>query len=208
MLVDYVQRELADGSRTVSKPNTGWWWCSYWAAWPFETLLLPKQNACPAHYRFKRDERATLALVGVEKLTSRYDNPFPVFLPLLNGAGNLARRLTVKKTHTGSCTRTYPPLLRLRPSVNLWSAMKCWRKPSVILTAEQRLNACARSATSISRIRSIKNESEKRKTRAVCWKFRLPCHPRLQAPCRVNLTKHTDYNDGFVPALALSITRP
>ncbi|XPE58603.1 hypothetical protein ACNKHQ_03190 [Shigella flexneri] len=49
MLVDYVNRELADGSRTVVKPITGWG-VPYWAAWPFETLLLPKRTCCG--YRF------------------------------------------------------------------------------------------------------------------------------------------------------------
>ena len=44
MLLDYVQRELADGSRTVV--DTEHWLAvvPYWAAWPFETLLLPKAH--------------------------------------------------------------------------------------------------------------------------------------------------------------------
>lgn len=42
LLLDYAQRELAAGERIVV--NTEHWLAvvPYWAAWPFETLLLPK----------------------------------------------------------------------------------------------------------------------------------------------------------------------
>ncbi len=43
MLVDYVQRELADGSRTVVETEHWLAVVPYWAA-PFETLLLPKAH--------------------------------------------------------------------------------------------------------------------------------------------------------------------
>ncbi|XNM51939.1 galactose-1-phosphate uridylyltransferase [Escherichia coli] len=44
MLVDYVQRELADDSRTVVETEHWLAVVPYWAAWPFETLLLPKAH--------------------------------------------------------------------------------------------------------------------------------------------------------------------
>ncbi len=44
MLVDYTQRELADGSRTVVETEHWLAVVPYWAAWPFETLLLPKAH--------------------------------------------------------------------------------------------------------------------------------------------------------------------
>ncbi|MGK0603602.1 galactose-1-phosphate uridylyltransferase, partial [Yokenella regensburgei] len=44
MLFDYVQRELADGSRTGVETEHGLAVVPYWAAWPFETLLLPKAH--------------------------------------------------------------------------------------------------------------------------------------------------------------------
>lgn len=74
MLVDYVQRELADGSRTVVETEHWLAVVPYWAAWPFETLLLPK-----AHVLRITDltdaQRSDLAL-ALKKLTSRYDNLF------------------------------------------------------------------------------------------------------------------------------------
>ncbi|EKJ2550527.1 galactose-1-phosphate uridylyltransferase [Klebsiella pneumoniae] len=83
MLLDYVQRELADGSRTVV--DTEHWLAvvPYWAAWPFETLLLPK-----AHVQRITDltdaQRSDLAL-ALKKLTSRYDNLFQCSFPYSMG---------------------------------------------------------------------------------------------------------------------------
>lgn len=129
MLVDYVQRELADGSRTVVETEHWLAVVPYWAAWPFETLLLPKTHVLRIT-DLSDEQRDSLAL-ALKKLTSRYDNLFQCSFPY--SMAGTARRLTVKKTHTGSCTHTFTRrCCALRPSVNLWSAMKCWRKPSVI----------------------------------------------------------------------------
>ena len=74
LLLDYAQRELAVGERIVV--NTEHWLAvvPYWAAWPFETLLLPKttvQRITDLSAAQSRD----LAL-ALKKLTSRYDNLF------------------------------------------------------------------------------------------------------------------------------------
>lgn len=44
LLLDYLQRELDDGSRTVVETRHWLAVVPYWAAWPFETLLLPKAH--------------------------------------------------------------------------------------------------------------------------------------------------------------------
>ena len=44
LLLDYARRELAVGDRIVARNAR---WCAivpYWAAWPFETLLLPLEH--------------------------------------------------------------------------------------------------------------------------------------------------------------------
>ncbi len=110
MLVDYVQRELADGSRTVVETEHWLAVVPYWAAWPFETLLLPK-----AHVLRITDltdaQRSDLAL-ALKKLTSRYDNLFQCSFPTL-WAGT-ARHLMAKRINTGSCTRTLSASAALR----------------------------------------------------------------------------------------------
>ncbi|WP_116300290.1 galactose-1-phosphate uridylyltransferase, partial [Escherichia coli] len=72
MLLDYARRELADGSRTVV--DTEHWLAvvPYWAAWPFETLLLPKA-AVQRITDLIAAQSQDLAL-ALKKLTSRYDN--------------------------------------------------------------------------------------------------------------------------------------
>lgn len=61
MLVDYVQRELADGSRTVVETEHWLAVVPYWAAWPFETLLLPKAHVLRIT-DLTDEQRADLAL--------------------------------------------------------------------------------------------------------------------------------------------------
>ncbi len=85
MLVD-CPAELADGSRTVVETEHWLAVVPYWAAWPFETLLLPKTHVL--RITDLNVEAARLSGAGVEKLTSRYDNLFQS-LPY---SGRLARR--------------------------------------------------------------------------------------------------------------------
>ncbi|CZF86902.1 UDP-glucose--hexose-1-phosphate uridylyltransferase [Grimontia marina] len=79
LLLDYVKAEMADGSRTVVETQHWLAVVPYWAAWPFETLLMPKA-AIRRMEELRDEQRDDLALV-LKKLTSRYDNlfqcPFP-----------------------------------------------------------------------------------------------------------------------------------
>ncbi len=129
MLLDYARRELADGSRTVV--DTEHWLAvvPYWAAWPFETLLLPKAPV-QRITDLTDAQRSDLAL-ALKKLTSRYDNLFQCSFPT-PWAGT-ARRLTTKTIITGSSTPTF--IRRCcdpRRSASLWLATKCWPKRSAI----------------------------------------------------------------------------
>ncbi len=83
----YVQRELADGSRTVVETEHWLAVVPYWAAWPFETLLLPKTHVLRIT-DLSDEQRDSLAL-ALKKLTSRYDNLFQCSFPYSIG---LARR--------------------------------------------------------------------------------------------------------------------
>lgn len=50
MLLDYAQKEQQSGERTVVETEHWIAVVPYWAAWPFETLLLPK-SACSSFDR-------------------------------------------------------------------------------------------------------------------------------------------------------------
>ncbi len=109
MLVDYAAKELSDGQRTVAETEHWLAVVPWWAAWPFETLLLPK-----AHVLRLTDLNAAqsrdLALI-LKKLTSRYDNLFNCSFPYsmgwhggpFNGEPN---------QHWQLHAHFYPPLLR------------------------------------------------------------------------------------------------
>lgn len=83
LLLDYVNAECKDGSRIVVETQHWLAVVPYWAAWPFETLLLPK-----THIRrmseLNDEQRADLAL-AIKKLTSRYDNLFQCAFPYSMG---------------------------------------------------------------------------------------------------------------------------
>ena len=83
LLGDYVDHEIANGERVVYQNDHWLVVVPFWAAWPFETMLLPK-----THIRRMSElsdaQRDDLA-VAIKKLTSRYDNLFQCSFPYSMG---------------------------------------------------------------------------------------------------------------------------
>ncbi len=109
MLLDYVEREAADGERVVV--STEYWLAvvPYWASWPFETLLLPRFPVRRLE-ELNEAQRADLAL-ALQRLTIRYDNLFQCSFPYSmgwHGAPYSADDATPWQLHA----HFYPPLLR------------------------------------------------------------------------------------------------
>jgi UDPglucose--hexose-1-phosphate uridylyltransferase len=79
MLLDYVERELADGERIVTS-NADWVvLVPYWAYWPFETLVLPRRSMARLD-EVDAAERASLADVlqtMLRAFDALFDSPFP-----------------------------------------------------------------------------------------------------------------------------------
>ncbi|HFQ4954403.1 UDP-glucose--hexose-1-phosphate uridylyltransferase [Vibrio vulnificus] len=83
LLLDYVERELASGERIVVESDFWVALVPYWAAWPFETLLLPKVKL--SRLTELSDElKADLAKV-IKQLTIKYDNLFQCSFPYSMG---------------------------------------------------------------------------------------------------------------------------
>jgi UDPglucose--hexose-1-phosphate uridylyltransferase len=83
LLGDYLERERADGTRLVCE-NAHWLaLVPFWAAWPFETMLLPRRRV-GALDQLQPAERDALADV-VKRLTVRYDNLFRCSFPYSMG---------------------------------------------------------------------------------------------------------------------------
>lgn len=114
LLVSYAQAELAAGERVVV--DTDHWLAvvPYWAAWPFETLLLPKAHTLrlDALSAVQADDLA----VAVRRLTTRYDNLFQCSFPYSmgwHGAPHEAGRADdAALRHWQLHAHFYPPLLR------------------------------------------------------------------------------------------------
>jgi len=109
MLLDAAAREAALAERVVVE--TGHWLAivPYWAAWPFETLLLPKFKAARLE-DLDAEQRANLALV-LKRLTTRYDNLFQTSFPYSmgwHGAPHGGGDTAAWQLHA----HFYPPLLR------------------------------------------------------------------------------------------------
>ncbi len=83
LLLDYAARELAERSRIVV--DTEHWLAvvPYWAAWPFETLLMPKAHT-PSLLALSAAQHTDLAR-ALKELTCRYDNLFECSFPYSMG---------------------------------------------------------------------------------------------------------------------------
>ncbi len=108
LLMDYLERELADGSRIVCATTHFVTLVPFWAAWPFETLVLPRR-AVAALDELSGEEQGDLADI-LGRLTASYDRLFSAPFPYTMG---LHQRPT-RSPAPGFVFHMhfYPPLLR------------------------------------------------------------------------------------------------
>jgi UDPglucose--hexose-1-phosphate uridylyltransferase len=108
LLIDYTERELVDGSRVILENETWVVLVPFWAAWPFETMLLPKNHRS----RFDQLSGPELEDLGaaLKELTTRYDNLFECSFPYSMGWHYAPDRGARK--HWQMYAIFYPPLLR------------------------------------------------------------------------------------------------
>jgi UDPglucose--hexose-1-phosphate uridylyltransferase len=79
MLVDYAELESRQKVRTVYENESFWAGVPYWAVWPFEIMVVPRQHK-RSLVDFTKEERAQLADCMAE-ITRRYDNLFETQFP-------------------------------------------------------------------------------------------------------------------------------
>ena len=104
LLADYLTEELRRGERIVAANEHWVVVVPYWAVWPFETLVLPRQ-ACRSFNDIDPPARASLAHM-LQELIGRYDGLFNVPFPYSMGwHGRAADHWTLH-------AHFYPPLLR------------------------------------------------------------------------------------------------
>lgn len=136
LLMDYVQAELQDGERTVVETEHWLAVVPYWAAWPFETLLLPK-NHIRRMSELSDAQRDDLAL-AIKKLTCRYDNLFQCSFPYSMGwhyAPFFEAGMNIE--HWQLHALFYPPLLRSASVRKFMVGYEMLAESQRDLTAEQ-----------------------------------------------------------------------
>ncbi len=108
MLIEYARRELQSGERIVTENDHWLAVVPHWAAWPFETMLLPKRPVLRLP-ELKRKERQSLAIT-LKQLITKYDNLFEAPFPYSMGwHGAPYGRST--DSHWQLHAHFYPPLL-------------------------------------------------------------------------------------------------
>lgn len=114
MLIDVVEHELADGARIVDLNEDWLAVVPFWAAWPFETLLMPRFEAARLD-DLSIPQSASLAEI-LKRLTTRYDNLFQTSFPYSMGWHQAPFANQGDKTadceHFQLHAHFYPPLLR------------------------------------------------------------------------------------------------
>lgn len=133
LLLDYVRSE-AGGNRVVVDTDKWLAVVPYWAAWPFETLLFPKD---PVRRLPELDpaQRADLA-IALKKLTSRYDNLFQCSFPYSMGWHG-APFDGQENPHWQLHAHFYPPLLRSASVRKFMVGYEMLAEPQRDLTPEQ-----------------------------------------------------------------------
>lgn len=109
MLCEYLKLEQQDGSRIVCRNDSFTVVVPFWAAWPFEVLVLANRHVTGLDQLKERDELFLSEIL--KRITSRYDNLFQVPFPYSMG---FHQRPTDGQEHSEWHLHAhyYPPLLR------------------------------------------------------------------------------------------------
>jgi UDPglucose--hexose-1-phosphate uridylyltransferase len=109
LLCDYLAAELKPGERIVCQNDDFVALVPFWAVWPFETLVLPRQHHGALPDLDDHERRGLADVLG--RLTRRYDNLFNVTFPYSMG---WHQRPTTGAEHPEWHLHghVYPPLLR------------------------------------------------------------------------------------------------
>lgn len=152
LLFDYVHQELALKERLVVETEHWVALVPYWASWPFETLLLPK-DSISRFEQLQTHHIEDLAL-ALKQLTTRYDNLFNGSFPYSMGWHYAPYQEMTKQTNTQPNTSEhwqlhasfYPPLLRSESIKKFMVGYEMLAESQRDLTPEQaaqRLRACS-----------------------------------------------------------------
>ncbi|CAH0688105.1 unnamed protein product [Chilo suppressalis] len=150
LLVDYLNEELRKEERIVIE-NTEWVaLVPYWATWPYETMVLPK-NGSPQRLTDLNEDQKTMLADIMKKLNTKYDNLFNCSFPYCmgwHGAPTGPNHLPSDSPHWLLHALYLPPLLRSATVKKFMVGYEMLAQPQRDLTPEQaaqRLRECDHS---------------------------------------------------------------
>ncbi|CAB4059821.1 galT [Lepeophtheirus salmonis] len=135
MLLDYAQQELSKRERIIDENED--WIClvPYWAVWPYEVMILPKERHIRRIDYLTMEERQSLS-DAMKRVTIRYDNLFKVSFPYSMGVYGAPFQMH-SIDHWQFHLLYYPPLLRSATIKKFMVGYEMFANAQRDLTAEQ-----------------------------------------------------------------------
>lgn len=151
LLCDYLERELADGTRIVFQNDSFVALVPFWAVWPFEVMLLPKTHVADItglDDTGKADLADALRRMGI-----RFDNLFTTSFPYSMG---IHQRPTDGRPHDEWHLHVhyYPPLLRSATVKKFMVGYEMLGMPQRDITAEESARRLREECTEVHYSRS------------------------------------------------------
>jgi UDPglucose--hexose-1-phosphate uridylyltransferase len=137
LLLDYAQKEIELRERVVVENEDWLVVVPFWAAWPFETLLLPKQ-ARARITDLTEAEQVSLGAI-LRDITARYDNLFECSFPYSMGWHGAPFDISnvTDTTPWQLHAHFYPPLLRSASVRKFMVGYEMMAEPQRDLSPEQ-----------------------------------------------------------------------
>ncbi|HSH02221.1 MAG TPA: UDP-glucose--hexose-1-phosphate uridylyltransferase [Anaerolineae bacterium] len=134
LLLDYVALELEKEERLVEVNDDWVVVVPYWAVWPFETLLLPRERV--GHLNELTDKQRDSLAAILKRLLIRYDNLFSTSFPYSMGWHGRPQGVA-DEGHWQLHAHFYPPLLRSATVKKFLVGFEMLGEAQRDLTAEQ-----------------------------------------------------------------------
>ncbi|KAL6711084.1 galactose-1-phosphate uridyl transferase [Coniothyrium glycines] len=144
LLVDYAALESKEKVRTVFENESFWAGVPYWAVWPFEIMIVPRQHK-RSLVDLTKGERVELA-ESIAEITRRYDNLFETQFPYSMGIHQAPLQGNADEIESSHFhIHFYPPLLRSATVRKFQVGYEMLAEPQRDITPEQaaeRLRTC------------------------------------------------------------------
>lgn len=135
LLCRYLKRERESGERIIFENESFTALVPFWALWPFEVMLLPREHAGDIS-TLSAAQRGDLADALV-RMGTRYDNLFKTSFPYSMGLHQQPVSETSSQPHWHWHIHYFPPLLRSATVRKFMVGFEMFAMPQRDLTAEQ-----------------------------------------------------------------------